>query len=124
VARHWPELTATPLPPRNPLHRGQQCPTTAAVPARLAPAAPARWPPVTQASAPLAMSATSTAEPQTFPRAAMALAAPGLPLPVTRRSVAPPDASRAATSAAGTVPRRYPATPAATRPAGELLGAC
>ena len=33
VARHWPTLAATPLPPRKPFHTGKQWPTTAAVPA-------------------------------------------------------------------------------------------
>ena len=52
----------------------------------------------------------------------MALTAPGLPLPWVRRSTAPPLARRAARSADGIVPTRYPATAEATGARREANG--
>src|SRR5205085_2668787 len=86
VARHWPQLADTPLPPRNPFQRGKQCPTTAAVAPVWAPLTPARHRPAAAAATPLAMSLARTPYPQPVPSTAMALAAPGLPLPAALRS--------------------------------------
>jgi hypothetical protein len=68
--------------------------------------------PAAPAAAPFAMSATRTAAPHRVPSTVAVLKAPGLPLPAVRRSVTGPLASRAATSADGIVPIRYPASAA------------
>src|SRR5947208_3708643 len=69
------------------------------------------------------MSTARTAVPQPPPSTLMAFTAPGFPDPAERRSVPPPVASRAATSAEGSPPRAYPARAAPARRAAPAGGA-